>query len=123
MRGHRTLDDPGCVGAATLDDGSRDSSTILELGKVVGSLQITGCVLLLWGHCTGQVLCATGSDRESSGSEGHELGSKGDHLTYRVFARSKLQKAAGCRCESRDFWWKVPVVLGNLRLPDTEFKC
>ena len=61
------------------------------------------CVLLLWGHCTSQVLCATGSDRDSSGSEGHELGSKGDHLIYRVFARSKLQKAAGCPCESRDF--------------------
>ena len=60
------------------------------------SLQIMGCVVLLCGHCTNYVLCATGSDREGSGSEGHELGSKGDHLIYKVFARSKLQKAAGC---------------------------
>ena len=58
-----------------------------------GSLQITSCVLLLCGHCTSQVLCATGSDREGSGSKGHELGPKGDHLIYRRFARSKLQKA------------------------------
>ena len=68
-----------------------------------GSLQIMGCVLRLRGHCTSQVLCATGSDRDCSGSEGHELGSKGDHLIYRVFARSRPQKAAGCPCGSRDF--------------------
>ena len=61
-----------------------------------GCLQIMGCVLLLCGHCTSQVLSATGSDGEGSGSDGHELGSRGDHLIYRVFARSKLQKAAGC---------------------------
>ena len=54
-----------------------------------GSLQVIG-------HCASQGLCA-------AGSEGHGLGSKGDHLIYRVFARSKLQKAAGCPCESRDF--------------------
>ena len=60
-------------------------------------------MLLLCGHCTSQVLSATGYDREGSGSDGHELGSRGDHLIYRVFARSKLQKAAGCPCESRDF--------------------
>ena len=68
-----------------------------------GCLQVMGCVLLLCGHCTSQVLCATGSDRDSSGSEGHGPGSKGDHLIYRVSARSKLQKAAGCPCEFRDF--------------------
>ena len=68
-----------------------------------GCLQIMVCVLLLCGHCTSQVLCATGSDRESAGSEGHGLGSKGDHLIYRVFARSNLQKAAGCPCKSRGF--------------------
>ena len=62
-----------------------------------------GSVLLRCEHCTNQVLCATGSDRESSGSEGHGLGSKGDHVIYRVFARSKLQKAAGCPYEFRDF--------------------
>ena len=62
-----------------------------------------GCVLLLCGHCTSQVLSATGSVGEGSGSDGHELGSRGDHLMYRVFARSKLQKAAGCPCESGDF--------------------
>ena len=60
-----------------------------------GCLQITG-VCCCCGHCTSQVLSATGSDGEGSGSEGHELGSKGDHLIYKVFARSKLQKAAGC---------------------------
>ena len=68
-----------------------------------GCLQVMCCVLLRWGHCTSWVLCATGSDREGSGSEGHGLGSKGDHLIYRVFARSKFQKAAGCPCESSDF--------------------
>ena len=68
-----------------------------------GCLQVMGCVLLLCGHCTSQVLCATGSDRNSSGSEGHGLGSKGDHLIYRALARSKLQKAAGWPCEFRDF--------------------
>ena len=57
------LYDPACMGAAILDDGSLESPAILELGKVVAnaSLQIMGCVLLLCGHCTSQVICATGS--------------------------------------------------------------
>ena len=58
---------------------------------------------VLCGHCTSGVLYAAGSDREGSDSEGRELGSKGDPLSYRVFARTKLQKAAGCLCKSRDF--------------------
>ena len=40
--------------------------------------------------------------------------SKGDHLMYRVFAGSELQKATGCPCKSRDFQWKVPLVLRTL---------
>ena len=60
------------------------------------ALQIMGCVLPLCGHCPGWVLSATGS-------EGHAVGSKGVHLSYRVFARSKPQKAARYTCKSRDF--------------------
>ena len=70
----------------------------MELGRAMGSLQIMAdCAL----HQSGS-LC-NWFCREGSGSEGHGLASKGDHLIYRVFARSKLQKAAGCPCESRDF--------------------
>ena len=35
---------------------------------------------VLCGHCTSRGLRATGADRDGSGSEGHELESKGDHL-------------------------------------------
>ena len=73
------------------------SAATLELGEVVD------CVLLLCGHCTSRVLRTTGSDREGSDSERRELGSKGDHLIYRVFARPKLQRAAGRPREFRDF--------------------
>ena len=31
----------------------------------------------------------------------------------RAFARSNLQKAAGCPCISRDFEWKMPVLVGT----------
>ena len=70
------------------------------------------CVAAVWALHQSGSLC-NGSDRDSSGSEGHGLGSKGDHLVYRAFARSNLQKAAGCPCISRDFEWKVPVLVGT----------
>ena len=58
---------------------------------------------MLCEHCNSWVICATGSDREGSGSGDPELETKGDHLSYRVFSQSKLQKTTGCPCEPRDF--------------------
>ena len=72
-------DDPVCMGTAVLGDGSRERvppSWNWAMWSAKGCLQIMGCVLRLRGHCTSQVLCATGSDRDCSGSEGCELGPK-----------------------------------------------
>ena len=94
------------VATAILDGGSHETSAILEVGQVVGSgfpSDYGLCVVAAVGalHHSGS-LCSWFC-REGSGSEGHEPGSKRDHLSYRVFARSQLQKAAGCPCKSEDF--------------------
>ena len=80
------------------------------------------CVAAVWALHPPGSLCSRFC-REGSGSEGHGLGAKGDRLSYRVSARSKLQRAAGCLCESEGFWRKVPVVLGAFSCQTLSLRC